>query len=89
VKEHGAEGKEQREIQLADCSGQQAAVVRGWRSGPAGLEVGGKTKESVVRCQWSVAQIIQAVKAQGARSQKPVASMDEHSLCFCLLDSGF
>ena len=51
------------------------------------LEVEGKTKESVARCQWSVAQIVQAVKAQGARSQEPVASMEEHSLCFCLLDS--
>ena len=32
--------------------------------------------------QLAVAQIVRAVKAQGA-------SMEEHSLCFCLLDSGF
>ncbi len=44
-----------RRIKLAGGSEQQAAAVRGWRSGPAGLEVGGKTNESVVRCQWSVA----------------------------------
>ena len=46
--EHGAWGMGHRAIQLA-------AVVKGWRSGPAGLEVGGKTEELVVRCQWSVA----------------------------------
>jgi len=30
--------------------------VGGWRSGPAGLEVGGKTEESVVRGPLSVAK---------------------------------
>jgi hypothetical protein len=30
--------------------------VGGWRSGPAGLEVGGKIRESGVRCQWFVAR---------------------------------
>ena len=38
-------------------------MVKGGRSGPAGLEVGGKTKEPVVRCQWSVARIVQAVQS--------------------------
>ncbi len=28
--------------------------VGGWRSGPAGLEVGGKIRESVVRCRRSI-----------------------------------
>ena len=33
---------------------------RCWRSGPAGLEVGGKTKKSVVRGQLSVAENVLA-----------------------------
>jgi hypothetical protein len=64
---------EHREIELADCSGQL------WLEG-GGAALRALRLEAKLRSQWYVAQIVQAVKAQGAR-------MEERSLCFCLLNS--
>jgi hypothetical protein len=63
--------------------------VGGWRIGPVGLEVRGKTEESVVRRPLSVVSCKKSITHGAWRMKKIVMRKEGFDFSYYLLNSGF